>query len=378
MAVLALALFPLGGAHAQPPAADASTRYGCSTASTVPSGDAAARLEAFSAAMRAQAVPGAQLAYAGHGRQALYCHGVAKAGAERRVDDTTLFQAASLSKVVGAYIALRLVDQGLLDLDTPLWSYWPSERTRDNPQARTITARMALNHTSGLPNWEISPSNPAIDQTPLRPRFTPGTRFAYSGEGFYLLQRTIEHLTGRDWNTLAAEEVFSRMDMPDSSFVTDPEVAGRHASGHAGDGTPEPDRVFGWGNTAWTLVTTAHDYGNFVHKALYRGEGLQPATRAAMFTPSSDAADPAAPNAADPFIAWGLGVGLQDVDGRQMVWHWGDNPGFKALFMLDPASGESLVLLTNSENGPATYKQVLATFMGEGRYPAVDWSLTQD
>lgn len=46
--------------------------------------------------------------------------------------------------------------------------------------------------------------------------------------------------------------------------------------------------------------------------------------------------------------------------------------------MLDPASGESLVLFTNSENGPAAYKQVLRAFMGPGSYPAVDWSSAQD
>ena len=66
-------------------------------------------------------------------------------------------------------------------------------------------------------------------------------------------------------------------------------------------------------------------------------------------------------------------MGLQDADGRRLAWHWGDNPGFKAFFALDPSTGESLVLFTNSENGPATYKQVLRLFMGDGSYPALDW-----
>lgn len=376
--VLALALFSIADAHAQPSAPAPAASRGCGMAASAETGDALARREAFDAAMRAHAIPGAQLIHTRGGISEAYCHGVLKSGAAAKVGGDTVFQAASLSKVVGAYIALRLVDEGKLDLDTPLWDYWHSERTRDNPLARRITARMVLNHTSGLRNWQISPSDPAIDRTPLESRFAPGEHYAYSGEGFYLLQRTLEHITGSSWNALAAREVFSRFDMPSSSYLTDHAFDARNASGHDKDGTPEPDRVFAWENTAWTLVTNAHDYDNFIQKALYRGEGLKPATHALMFAPSSDADDPASPSPADPFIAWGLGVGLQDADGRQLVWHWGDNPGFKALFMLDPASGESLVLFTNSENGPAAYKQVLRAFMGPGDYPAVDWSSAQD
>lgn len=336
------------------------------------------RRAAFDEAMRAGGIPGAQLAHMQQGTRETYLHGVLKNKTGARVTEQTTFQAASLSKVVAAYITLRFADQGKIDLDAPLSTYWPSPRTRHNALARGITARMVLNHTTGLPNWQISPSNPAIDHTPLESSFAPGARFAYSGEGFYLLQRTLEHIAGSSWNALAEQEVFSRFDMPSSSFLTKDASDPRNASGHEQDGTPRSDRVFAWENTAWTLVTNAHDYSNFIQRALYKGEGLEPATRAMMFSPSSDADDASSPNPADPFIAWGLGVGLQDADGRRLVWHWGDNPGFKAFFALDPSSGESLVLFTNSENGPASYKQVLRLFMGDGSYPAVDWIASQE
>jgi len=378
MAVLALALFSMADAHSGPSAPATVARHGCDTPTAEETEAVRGSREAFEAAMRSQAIPGAQLVHTRGGISEAYCHGVLNNHGAAKVGDDTVFQAASLSKVVAAYIALRLVDAGKLDLDTPLWDYWHSPRTRDNPLARRITARMVLNHTSGLRNWQISPSDPAIDRTPLESKFAPGEHYAYSGEGFYLLQRTLEHITGSRWNALAAREVFSPFDMPSSSYLTVPGFDARTASGHGKDGTPEPDRVFAWENTAWTLVTNAHDYDNFIQQALYRGEGLKPATHALMSAPSSDADDPASPRPADPFIAWGLGVGLQEADGRRLVWHWGDNPGFKAFFMLDPASGESLVLFTNSENGPGAYKQVLRAFMGPGSYPAVDWSSSQD
>ena len=336
-------------------------------------GRTADRRAAFDEAMRISGIPGAQLIHTAGGNSETYLHGVLNSRTGTRVTDQTTFEAASLSKVIAAYITLRLVDQGKIDLDEPLWTYWHSPRTQDNPLARGITARMVLNHTSGLPNWQISPSNPAIDRTPLESRFAPGARFAYSGEGFYLLQRTLEHIAGTSWNTLAEQEVFSRFDMPSSSFLTRRASDPHNASGHEQDGTPRSDRVFGWENTAWTLVTTARDYNNFIQRALYKGEGLEPASLATMLSPSSGADNLSSPNPADPFIAWGLGVGLQDAEGRRLVWHWGDNPGFKAFFALDPSGGESLVLLTNSENGAASYKRVLRLFMGDGSYPAVDW-----
>ncbi|WP_051464557.1 serine hydrolase domain-containing protein [Pseudoxanthomonas suwonensis] len=333
--------------------------------------------EAFAAIMQRHGIPGAQLVHVRDGHAEAFEYGVMRADATRPVDADTLFQAASLSKVVGAYITLRMVDRGVLELDRPLFEYWPSPRASDNPQARRITARMVLDHTTGLKNWEISPSNPAIDETPLQSLFDAGARYSYSGEGFYLLQRTLEHLAVKRWEQLAREEVFDVFDMPGSRYMTDPESATRNASGHRPDGSVMADRVFGWENTAWTLVTTAREYSTFLQRALYRGEGLSPASHALLKTPSSNADDQAVPVPVDPYIDWSLGVGLETVDGRVRLWHWGDNPGFKAFFMLDPESGESLVLLTNSETGLETYKDVLRLFLGEGEYPAVDWARSQ-
>lgn len=373
MTLLAMALLPLEAAYSLPPGPDT----GCGKmidVSVSNDADAGVRLKKFGAAMQAHAIPGAQLIHSRQGMQQMYCHGVMSKTSAKRVTDTTVFQAASLSKVVAAYITLRFVDLGKIDLDTPLWTYWQSPRTKDNALARKITARMVLNHTTGLPNWQISPSNPAIDGTPLLNEFAPGERFQYSGEGFYLLQNTLEHLAGMRWEELAKREVFARFDMPSSSFHTLAAFDAFNSTGHEQDGTVRSARVFPRENTAWTLVTNAHDYNNFIQMALYKGEGLEPSTHEMMLARSSNADDASVPNPADPFIDWGLGVGLQSTEARKLVWHWGDNPGFKAFFALDPATGESIVLFTNSENGPSTYKEMLELFMGEGEYPAVDWA----
>ena len=98
------------------------------------------------------------------------------------VDADTVFQAASLSKPVFAYVVLKLVEQGVLTLDQPLTSYLPDLDASDGSLSEQVTARQVLCHTTGWPNWR------PLGQ-PLRREAAPGMRFGYSGEGYVYLQR---------------------------------------------------------------------------------------------------------------------------------------------------------------------------------------------
>ena len=112
----------------------------------------------------------------------------------------TVFQAASLSKPVVAYAALLLADAGLLDLDRPLGSYLPEPYAAGDPRIRSVTARQALSHSTGMQNWRFS-----ADDT-LQFAFAPGGGFQYSGEGyFYLSNRyTLAQIFKRDLMTREA------------------------------------------------------------------------------------------------------------------------------------------------------------------------------
>lgn len=136
--------------------------------------------------------------------------GVADPASGTPVRPDTVFQAASLTKPVAAYLALRLADRGVLDLDRPLWSILPHPQLEADPRARQITARHVLSHTTGLPNW---------GDGKLETRFLPGERFGYSGEGFVWLQKTVEKLTGTPLAELARREVFAPLGMTRSSLV---------------------------------------------------------------------------------------------------------------------------------------------------------------
>ena len=114
-------------------------------------------------------------------------YGVRSAGGDNQVDRDTVFEACSMSKTPLAYAALKLVERRQLDLDRPLSEYLDEPYLDDEPLHRRITARMALSHTSGFPNWR--PGGWRSGRA-LRVLFEPGSQFGYSGEGFLLVIMT--------------------------------------------------------------------------------------------------------------------------------------------------------------------------------------------
>jgi CubicO group peptidase (beta-lactamase class C family) len=136
--------------------------------------------------------------------------GVKNSKTKEAVDDTTVFEAASLSKPVFAYAVLKLVDSGKIDLDRPLNQYLPGNYdVGDDPRLSQITARHVLSHTTGFPNWRSGKT--------LTIHFKPGERFSYSGEGFVYLSKVIEHVTLEQFDDFMKRTVFQPLGMTSSS-----------------------------------------------------------------------------------------------------------------------------------------------------------------
>lgn len=318
--------------------------------------------EAIDAIAKKAGVPGLQAVYSKGGAMEYYNYGTTVAGGSAAVTTQTVFQAASLSKVLAAYAFLRLADQGVYDLDTPLSEYISYDRLSEDPRGKAITARMVLNHTGGMVNWEGSPRKSGWLKTQLKLQFEPGERFLYSGEGFYYLQRTLEHLTGKTLEQIAQEEVFIPLGMEHSAFIWRSDFEADAATGHGTENEPLKIAAFKTPNAAYTLFTTAEDYSKFVQRGLLGGEGLKPETFAAMTAVSSRIALKGKPEQMDEHIAAGLGVRLQFNEQGTALWHTGSNTGFRCFFIAYPAQGESLVVLTNSNRGRTTMKDLLPLF----------------
>ncbi len=182
--------------------------------------------------------------------------------------------------------------------------------------AVSISGRFSLNRDSSRAAAVRMPSPQHVYMRPSpRTAFmghrssTPTTatgKWSYSGEGFFYLQKTVESLTGTPFATLAEQRVFDRFGMASSDLLSDPAFDAVSAVGHRSDGTAVPLRTFAKANIAYTLRTTATDYSKFLRGALLGGEGLAPATRDAMFTPSGSADHGGTDRRAIDHIKWGL------------------------------------------------------------------------
>ena len=109
-----------------------------------------------------------------------------------KVDSNTLFEAASITKPVFAFAVQRLAERGVIDLDKPLWLYLPYPDIAYDERYKLITAKHVLTHRTGFPNWRSMNESGKLDI-----KFTPGTDYGYSGEGFEYLKMVVEKITGK-------------------------------------------------------------------------------------------------------------------------------------------------------------------------------------
>jgi len=321
--------------------------------------------------------------------------GVLRVGAPGLATADTPYQAASLTKAVVAYTALSLVREGAFSLDRPVLDYLPLPNA-DDERARRITARHLLSHSSGWRNWRFNATQPLVSE------FEPGSRWSYSGEGFFFLQRLMEQVTNRAMGELVRERVFAPLGMSESSMLPPSEPGAAFAIGHDGSQLPVVDRTRDFRaalerrlrergarpdqarvedaesaareprgdapalpvmlspNAAASLVTSANEFARFLHHLLTaREQGGAPAAIVAdMFAPQVTC---------NEAISWGLGVGLEASNGSHSAWQWGDNPGFKNFFFADRARGVAMVAFTNGDRGARVYQRVIQSTTGEDR-----------
>ena len=283
--------------------------------------------------------------------------GVRNQETQESVEATSVFEAASLSKPVFAYAVLQLLDQGLLDLDTPIADYYEYESITHDERYKLITPRMVLTHSPGFPNWRPRGGQLTIDRE-------PGSEFSYSGEGFVYLQLAVMNLTGEPLDQIVRRLVFEPLGMNSSSYLWQDMFEERVALPHNADSEvlrknkPQSGR----GNAAASLHTTAPDFARFM-MAVMNGSALTDSTAAAMLTSQIDV---------DSNLTWGLGIGLQDSEAGRSFWHWGDNTGYKAYTITYPEHGVGVVWFTNSENGQSILEAMLGATVG-GEHTAAEW-----
>jgi CubicO group peptidase (beta-lactamase class C family) len=292
-------------------------------------------------------------------------------------DTATCFYAASFSKAVFAYLVMMLTDEGVIALDRPIYQYLPKpipeyDNYKDlagDDRWKLITARECLDHTTGFPNWrQFNPKG----NGKLEFFFTPGTRYAYSGEGLYLLQLVVETVTGRPLDSLAREKIFEPFGMRRTSYLWQPAFESDFAVGHLENESTIPKNRRTKANAAGSMETTIADYTRFL-AAVMRGEGLsakawkemtsmQIAIHSARQFPSLDTATTTDNDKIA--LGYGLGWGLCTGNKGRMFFKEGHDDGWEHFGLCMPEAHEAVVVMTNSSNGERIFKEIFEKLGG--------------
>ncbi len=277
--------------------------------------------------------------------------GVVRLGGEEKVTADTPFLTGSISKSFTALSVMQLVEAGEIHLDAEVSQYLDGFSTR---AAGAITVRQLLSHTSGYSTGQGNASHTdsaggtdelagRVDQLAgVAPAHAPDEKWEYSNTNYQILGRVVEVVSGKDYQTYVAENVFGPIGMK-NSFVADGEVHEAMATGHRpwfGTKQPLPENTTHRATAPQGgIVASANDLARYLQTMMNgHNDVLSADGKSEMLRPAS---------AASPF--YGLGWFVDSGNGT--VWHSGTSPGYETLATMMPSETKGVVVLVNAGSG---------------------------
>lgn len=290
-------------------------------------------------------------------------YGVTSVATRQPVDTLTLFQAASISKPVAALAAMRLIEEGRLELDRNIndslttWKLPENDLTRATP----VTLRMLLSHTGGLTVHgfkgyeagtpiptvpQIFDAKPPANSEAIRVTVAPGTKYDYSGGGYTILQQLLSDVTHLPFPQLMRNLVLAPVGMRLSTYEQ-PLPANRAAfaaSGHEPHGQViKGDRHVYPEMAAAGLYTTPSDLARFAI-ALQRARlGLDHTILSRDLARLMTAPQPPG--------NYGLGFEMlrPREEPKRFFGHTGGNVGFRCMLLASLEGGNGVAVMTNGD-----------------------------
>jgi CubicO group peptidase (beta-lactamase class C family) len=308
--------------------------------------------------------------------------GFADLEARRKVDDDTLFQAASISKPVAAVAAIALVSRGRLTLDDDVNKFLKSWKVPENQFTTTekVTLRRLLTHSAGttvsgfkgyasgeeLPTLlqvlgGVKPANSAaiVVDIPV------GSRWRYSGGGFSIVQQLIEDDTGKPFAQSARELVLEPFGMKHSTFVQPlpADLRDNAATGYRSNGQPVEGKFHVYPEQAAAgLWTTAEDLARFAMEIQKIASGKS--TKVMSQALARDMIN-------RQFEHWGLGVAIDGEGAASRFTHGGSNEGFRCQLAAFRLTASGVVVMTNSDTGGTLASEIVRAVAREYRWPGL-------
>ncbi|GAB3950942.1 serine hydrolase [Spirosoma harenae] len=278
------------------------------------------------------------------------------------ITTSTIFELASVSKQFTAMTILMLKQEGKLAYDDLVEKYIPGL------PYPTITIRHLLNHTSGLPDyqdvmdrhWDKSKVASNADNIAYLIKyhppklFDPGTKYLYSNTGYMLLASIAEKASGQDFIEFCRKRIFGPVGMTHTDIRTREEKSSLSdmALGYMyvpekkryvrADSFPEFNYAIWLGNRKGPgrISSTADDLLKW-DRALYTNRLVSQQTLKEAFTPAK--------LTNDSFTTYGFGwVIEQNPKLGKVVWHDGDNPGYKTQIVRLIEVDKTILFLSNN------------------------------
>ena len=271
----------------------------------------------------------------------------------------TVYQCCSMSKNPVAYVAMKLVEAGRLDLEQPVYEYYPAmldlfADDASKEKAKLITAKMILLHRTGLNNSAYN----NITYTG-----TPDEKYVYSGPATHILDLALGNIIGSGLNEYARTYIFNKIGMNHSSYIYEDEMNTFYAYGHReiDGGTYGRDQYSSPGNSAYSMLSTTEEYTKYL-QWIMGGADLTQASWDIIFYPyfyttGSETSEYA--------TAQGL-IWRRDTHPELgYLWHHrGNNGKFKGWECFVPSTRQTLIFMTNGVNSHNFYLPMAKLFLG--------------
>lgn len=303
----------------------------------------------------------------GEGDDVLFKYGFGSASIAWHVPNApnTKFRIGSVTKQFTAALVLQLVEEERIDLSAPITKYLP---TYPSPQGERVNIHHLLTHTSGIPNYTSLPDFEAVARHPYTPdaflsvfsqlelEFEPGSQFAYSNSGYFLLGVVIEQVTGQPYEAVLRERLLAPLGLSDTGYDTYSEVVEKLATGYTRAGTGYEHASYvdtSVPYAAGMMYSTVEDLFKWT-RALHRGEPFGNAQTLAQMT---------TPHLND--YAYGLSVFVNPVGEASVrtIAHGGGVPGFSSMAQYLPDEERTVVVLDNTEGNAAAIAHSLTLLL---------------
>jgi CubicO group peptidase (beta-lactamase class C family) len=304
--------------------------------------------------------------------------------------NSTMFGIGSVSKMFATIAVMKLVDWGVVDLDTPLVTYVPAFRMADAGYEK-ITVRMLLNHSSGFPGTDYrnalirSPVPGYLDQvlhtlSMSRLKAPPGYMSVYCNDGFTISAALVGAMSGKSYVQFVQDEILTPLGMANTRYPLSAFPAGSYAKAYM-KGAAKPQEFV---NTfaSGGLYSTADDMARIA--MMFLNGGRVGTTRILSGASVAEMAKDQTIGSFDPIhndsLAFGLGWDSVSQPGLAAVGFdgWakgGDSSDYHAALVVSPQAQLGIVVLTDSGPGSApaiaAAERVLLRALNEnGRIPA--------